>query len=84
MLGVAIATAVFVLPTAIGAFPAVTEEMSKYPASTSFIIAGSTALLYGLIGAVFMGWRANTIACLLYTSSVAGGVPGPRRVRSAP
>lgn len=62
MLGVAVATAVFVVPTAIGAFPAVTEEMSKYPASTSIIIAGSTALLYGLIGAVFMGWRANTIA----------------------
>ncbi|MBK7564846.1 MAG: hypothetical protein IPI21_11410 [Propionivibrio sp.] len=55
MLGVAIATVVFVVPTAIGAFPAVTEEMSKYPASTSIIIAGSTALLYGLIGAVFAG-----------------------------
>jgi hypothetical protein len=40
--------------------------LSKLPIAVAAVVACAVTVLYGLIGAVFMGWRANAIAARVH------------------
>ena len=61
-IGGMIGVSIFVFPAVIGVFPSVVKTLSKLPVAAAVAVACAVTVLYGLIGAVFMGWRASAIA----------------------
>lgn len=55
--------AIFLIsPVVIGVFPDITRQVLRQPAATQIVFACAFMVFYGLLGAVFMGWRARAIA----------------------
>jgi hypothetical protein len=61
-IGAMIGASIFVVPVFFGAYSSVVRELSKLPVAAAVAVACAVTALYGMIGAVFMGWRASAIA----------------------